>query len=85
MKRRTDKPRKKTEKTKQDAMSEVRDYGTGAQILHELGVRKLRLLSNHPPRLHAVEGFELEIIGHVPLTESVCEDSPSLPDHRLAE
>lgn len=48
-------------------MPPVRDYGTGAQILHELGVRKLRLLSNHPPRLHSLEGFELEIVEHLPL------------------
>jgi 3,4-dihydroxy 2-butanone 4-phosphate synthase/GTP cyclohydrolase II len=53
---------------KRDAMRDVRDYGTGAQILHELGVRKLRLLSNHPPKLHALEGFGLEIVGHLPLT-----------------
>jgi 3,4-dihydroxy 2-butanone 4-phosphate synthase / GTP cyclohydrolase II len=52
-----------------DAMRDVRDYGTGAQILHELGVRKLKLLSNRPPKLHALEGFELEIVGHVPLTK----------------
>ncbi|HEY2865466.1 MAG TPA: 3,4-dihydroxy-2-butanone-4-phosphate synthase [Pyrinomonadaceae bacterium] len=43
------------------------DYGVGAQILHELGVRKIRLLSNHPPRINALEGFGLEIVG----TESV--------------
>ena len=43
------------------------DYGVGAQILHDLGVRKIRLLSNHPPRINALEGFGLEIIG----TESV--------------
>lgn len=48
----------------------VRDYGTGAQILHELGVRKLRLLSNHPPKLHSLEGFELEIVEHIPLTDT---------------
>jgi 3,4-dihydroxy 2-butanone 4-phosphate synthase / GTP cyclohydrolase II len=54
---------------KRDPMRDVRDYGTGAQILHELGARQLRLLSNHPPRLHALEGFDLEIIGHVPLTK----------------
>jgi len=52
-----------------DAMPDVRDYGTGAQILHELGVRQLRLLSNHPPRLHALEGFNLEIVENVPLTQ----------------
>jgi 3,4-dihydroxy 2-butanone 4-phosphate synthase/GTP cyclohydrolase II len=54
---------------KRDVIPDVRDYGTGAQILHELGVRKLRLLSNHPPRLHALEGFELEIVEHVPLVQ----------------
>ncbi|MFN0088142.1 MAG: 3,4-dihydroxy-2-butanone-4-phosphate synthase [Blastocatellia bacterium] len=48
---------------------DFRDYGTGAQILHDLGVRKLRLLSNRPPRLYALEGFDLEIVGHVPLTK----------------
>jgi 3,4-dihydroxy 2-butanone 4-phosphate synthase / GTP cyclohydrolase II len=56
------------EKEKHDKMRDVRDYGTGAQILHELGVRKLRLLSNHPPKLHALEGFDLEIVDHVSLT-----------------
>jgi 3,4-dihydroxy 2-butanone 4-phosphate synthase / GTP cyclohydrolase II len=55
------------EKDKTDKMRDVRDYGTGAQILHELGVRKLRLLSNHPPKLHALEGFDLEIVDHVSL------------------
>jgi 3,4-dihydroxy 2-butanone 4-phosphate synthase/GTP cyclohydrolase II len=38
------------------------DYGVGAQILHDLGVRKIRLLSNHPPRISALEGFGLEIV-----------------------
>ena len=62
-----DGPAKATGRQK-DLITEVRDYGTGAQILHELGVRKLCLLSNRPPRLHALEGFELEIVGHVPLS-----------------
>jgi 3,4-dihydroxy 2-butanone 4-phosphate synthase/GTP cyclohydrolase II len=59
------------EKEKPDKMRDVRDYGTGAQILHELGVRKLRLLSNHPPRLHALEGFDLEIVDHVSLAANL--------------
>ncbi|MCD9185975.1 MAG: 3,4-dihydroxy-2-butanone-4-phosphate synthase [Pyrinomonadaceae bacterium] len=45
----------------------LRDYGIGAQILHDLGVRKIRLLSNHPPKVNALEGFNLEIIETVPL------------------
>ncbi|MBA2502377.1 MAG: 3,4-dihydroxy-2-butanone-4-phosphate synthase [Pyrinomonadaceae bacterium] len=44
-----------------------RDYGVGAQILHELGLRRIVLLTNHPPKVAALEGFELEIVGNVPL------------------
>ncbi|HEX8634052.1 MAG TPA: 3,4-dihydroxy-2-butanone-4-phosphate synthase [Pyrinomonadaceae bacterium] len=44
-----------------------RDYGVGAQILHELGLRRIMLLTNHPPKVTALEGFELEVVGHVPL------------------
>lgn len=45
----------------------LRDYGIGAQILYELGVRKIRLLSNHPPKVNALEGFDLEIVETVKL------------------
>jgi 3,4-dihydroxy 2-butanone 4-phosphate synthase/GTP cyclohydrolase II len=44
-----------------------RDYGIGAQILHELGVRKMRLITNHPVKRAAIEGFGLEITDRVPL------------------
>ncbi len=44
-----------------------RDYGIGAQILNDLGVRKIKLLSNHPPRITAIEGFDLEIAETVSL------------------
>jgi len=44
-----------------------RDYGIGAQILNDLGVRKIRLLTNHPPRIAAIEAFDLEIVETVPL------------------
>src|SRR6476659_6648711 len=46
-----------------------RDYGVGAQILHDLGLRKILLLSNHPPKVAALEGFELSVVGNVPLGE----------------
>jgi 3,4-dihydroxy 2-butanone 4-phosphate synthase/GTP cyclohydrolase II len=42
-----------------------RDYGIGAQILHELGVRKMRLMTNHPVKRAAIEGFGLEITDRV--------------------
>ena len=44
-----------------------RDYGIGAQILNDLGVRKIRLLSNHPPKVTAIEAFDLEIVETVSL------------------
>src|SRR6476659_4289948 len=60
--------------SKRDASVETgygvdRDYGVGAQILHELGLRKILLLSNHPPKVAALEGFELSVVGNVPLGE----------------
>ncbi len=42
-----------------------RDYGIGAQILHELGVHKMRLMTNHPVKRAAIEGFGLEITDRV--------------------
>jgi 3,4-dihydroxy 2-butanone 4-phosphate synthase/GTP cyclohydrolase II len=60
--------------TKQEASLETnygidRDYGVGAQILHDLGLRRILLLTNHPPKVAALEGFELEVVGNVPLGE----------------
>jgi 3,4-dihydroxy 2-butanone 4-phosphate synthase/GTP cyclohydrolase II len=57
----------KEEASLQTGYGKERDYGVGAQILHELGLRRILLLSNHPPRVSALEGFELEIVGNVPL------------------
>lgn len=45
----------------------VHDYGIGAQILKDLGVKKIRLLSNHPPKITALEAFGLEIVETVGL------------------
>jgi 3,4-dihydroxy 2-butanone 4-phosphate synthase/GTP cyclohydrolase II len=45
----------------------VHDYGIGAQILKNLGVSKIRLLSNHPPKINALEAFGLEIVETVGL------------------
>jgi 3,4-dihydroxy 2-butanone 4-phosphate synthase/GTP cyclohydrolase II len=46
---------------------DFRDYGIGAQILRDLGVRKIRLLSNFPRRLVSLPGYDLEILECVPL------------------
>jgi 3,4-dihydroxy 2-butanone 4-phosphate synthase/GTP cyclohydrolase II len=44
-----------------------RDYGIGAQILHSLGVHKMRLITNHPVKRAGIEGFSLEITDLVPI------------------
>ncbi|HLL76635.1 MAG TPA: 3,4-dihydroxy-2-butanone-4-phosphate synthase [Pyrinomonadaceae bacterium] len=57
-----------------------RDYGVGAQILHDLGLRRILLLTNHPPRVAALEGFELELAGHVPLGSPAKEEEKVMSD-----
>jgi 3,4-dihydroxy 2-butanone 4-phosphate synthase / GTP cyclohydrolase II len=44
-----------------------RDYGIGAQILHDLGVRTMRLLTNNPAKRAGLEGYGLSIVERVPL------------------
>ena len=44
-----------------------RDYGIGAQILVDLGVKKLRYMTNNPAKLAGLEGFDIEIVDVVPL------------------
>ena len=46
---------------------DLRDYGVGAQILHDLGVRRMRLMTNNPAKYVALEGYGLEIVERVPL------------------
>ena len=47
--------------------ADARDYGTGAQILVDLGIHTMRLLSNNPDKRAGLEGYGLEIVGRVPL------------------
>jgi 3,4-dihydroxy 2-butanone 4-phosphate synthase/GTP cyclohydrolase II len=44
-----------------------RDYGTGAQILFDLGVRSMKLLTNNPAKRAGLVGFGLEIVERIPL------------------
>jgi len=47
-----------------------RDYGIGAQILVDLGLRKLRLLTNNPSKRAGIQGFGLEVVDRVPVVTS---------------
>src|SRR5205823_13815309 len=47
--------------------ADARDYGTGAQILADLGIRTMRLLTNNPAKRAAMEGYGLQVVGRVPL------------------
>jgi 3,4-dihydroxy 2-butanone 4-phosphate synthase / GTP cyclohydrolase II len=70
----------KQEASLQTGYGVYRDYGVGAQILHELGLRKILLLTNHPPKVAALEGFELEVVGNVSLGEPAHLKSSSPSD-----
>jgi 3,4-dihydroxy 2-butanone 4-phosphate synthase/GTP cyclohydrolase II len=55
--------------------ADPRDYGTGAQILADLGARRLRLMTNNPRKYHALAGFGLEIVERVSLEVAPTEQS----------
>lgn len=47
--------------------ADLRDYGIGAQILRDLGVRKLRLMTNNPKKIIGLDGYGMEVVERVPL------------------
>ncbi len=47
--------------------ADLRDYGIGAQMLRDLGVRSMRLLTNNPRKVVALQGFGLEVVERLPL------------------
>jgi 3,4-dihydroxy 2-butanone 4-phosphate synthase/GTP cyclohydrolase II len=51
----------------QARLANFKDYGIGAQILRDIGVRRIRLLTNSPPRLPNLAGYGLEVVEVLPL------------------
>lgn len=55
--------------------ADLRDYGIGAQILKDLGVRKIRLMTNNPRKIKGLEGYGLEVVERVPIQIRENEDN----------
>lgn len=56
--------------------ADLRDYGIGAQILQDLGVRKIRLLTNNPRKIKGLSGYGLEVVETIPI------ELPTNPNNR---
>ena len=54
---------------------DLRDYGMGAQMLHDIGVRKIRLMTNNPKKVVGLEGHNLEIVEQVPIISEAHPDN----------
>ena len=55
--------------------ADLRHYGIGAQILLDLGVRKLRLMTNNPTKLAGLSGYDLDIVERVPVEAPVTDEN----------
>jgi len=60
--------------------ADLRDYGVGAQILADLGLQRIRLLTNNPRKVVGLQGYGLEIVERVPIVIA-----PSEHNHRYLE
>ncbi|MEA4925990.1 MAG: bifunctional 3,4-dihydroxy-2-butanone-4-phosphate synthase/GTP cyclohydrolase II [Syntrophomonadaceae bacterium] len=54
---------------------DLRDYGIGAQILVDLGVRKMRMMTNNPKKIKGLEGYGLEVVERVPIEMPVKDEN----------
>ncbi|MCX7047258.1 MAG: bifunctional 3,4-dihydroxy-2-butanone-4-phosphate synthase/GTP cyclohydrolase II [Candidatus Sumerlaeota bacterium] len=55
--------------------ADERDYGVGAQILADLGLKKIRIMTNNPRKMVGLEGYGLHIVDRVPVEVGICEEN----------
>lgn len=69
-----EKPKRKNTRVPPDD----RDYGIGAQVLAELGIKHMRLLTNRPIKRAGLEGFDLKIVSHVALSQEEADSASNV-------
>jgi 3,4-dihydroxy 2-butanone 4-phosphate synthase / GTP cyclohydrolase II len=57
---------------------ELREFGIGAQILKDLGISKMKLLTNNPRKIKGIKGYDLEVVETVPLQMEIHEENVNL-------
>ncbi|MFT4413163.1 bifunctional 3,4-dihydroxy-2-butanone-4-phosphate synthase/GTP cyclohydrolase II [Fredinandcohnia humi] len=62
-------------------LPDLRDYGIGAQILKDIGVSKMKLLTNNPRKIAGLEGYELEVVERVPLQINTNKEKYQIAHH----
>jgi len=55
--------------------ADLRDYGVGAQILVDLGVTRMRLMTNNPKKIVGLDGYGIEVVERVPIETPPCEEN----------
>jgi 3,4-dihydroxy 2-butanone 4-phosphate synthase/GTP cyclohydrolase II len=56
---------------------DLRDYGIGAQILADLGLHKIRLMTNNPKKIIGLEGYGIQVVERVPIEVAPHEENIS--------
>ncbi len=64
---------------------DLRDYGIGAQVLTDLGIKQMRLMTNNPTKISGLHGYGLEIVEHVPIVAAPSEHSARYMDTKKSK
>ena len=62
--------------------ADLRDYGIGAQILVDLGLSSIRILTNNPKKIRGLEGYGLSVSGQIPIEHAPNEHNAGVPAHQ---